>query len=288
MSDTTVYSQNFFDSNYPDLSRWTKTIPNAPRSCYVTFGQGYSYFASAPGRGSVWAGIPSELSDKIQKAYDTPCCVALGMNNAWFVLWPDGYYSWKFYGGYSGLDKILTDAEPRSVSYLAISPYNKDHYFVAFRNRSVQYNFTGAPPEWMIQMHEVFAQWQAEIAQAHGVAAHKPANMPYGAQQPNLASPTPPGMLSPPSPMTPLSQHSNMTSPSLSPQIPQIPQIQQVQQIPQVPQVYAHYAPVPEPTAIEMPGSLPAGVMLEPPPAAIPRPSSINVKRKKFFSKIFD
>lgn len=111
-----VYSQTFFDTNYPDLSRWTKTVPNAPRSCYVTFGQGFSYFASAPGRGSVWAAIPTELSDKIQKAYDTPCCVALGVNNAWFVLWPDGYYSWKFYGDYAGLDEILRAAEPRSVS----------------------------------------------------------------------------------------------------------------------------------------------------------------------------
>jgi hypothetical protein len=115
-TQATVYSQNLLEANYPDLSRWTKTVPNAPRSCYVTFGQGYSYFASAPGRGSVWAAIPSELSDKIQKAYDTPCCVALGVNDAWFVLWPDGYYSWKFYGGYNGLDQILTGAEPRSVS----------------------------------------------------------------------------------------------------------------------------------------------------------------------------
>ncbi|KAJ4293271.1 hypothetical protein N0V90_008553 [Kalmusia sp. IMI 367209] len=213
-----VYSQSFFDTNYPDLSRWTKTIPNAPRACYVTFGQGYSYFASAPGRGSVWAAIPSELSDKVQKAYDTPCCVGLGVNQAWFVMWPDGYYSWKFYGGYGGLDRILTEAEPRSVSvslfytkrrreegalahldvdgelicgqYLAISPYNKDHYFVAFHNRTVKYDFTGAPPEWMMQMHEVFASWQAEIAQAQNL----------GAQQGN------PGMMSPPSPITPLSQ----------------------------------------------------------------------------------
>jgi hypothetical protein len=147
------------------------------------------------------------------------------------------------------------------AQYLAISPYNKDHYFVAFRNRTIQYNFTGAPPEWMAQMNDVFSQWQAEIAQAQGVTAQQP-GLPYGAQQQGLASPTPPGMLSPPSPMSPLSQYSNMASPSLSPQIPQ---------------VYAHYAPVTEPIAIEMPGSLPAGVMLEPPPAATPRPSSINV-----------
>ncbi|KAF1975474.1 hypothetical protein BU23DRAFT_552431 [Bimuria novae-zelandiae CBS 107.79] len=268
-----LYSQNVFDINYPDLSRWTKTIPNAPRSCYVTFGQGYSYFASAPGRGSVWAAIPSELSDKVQKAYDTPCCVALGMNNAWFVLWPDGYYSWKFYGGYNGLDKILTEAEPRSVSYLAISPYNRDHYFVAFKNRTIQYNFTGAPPEWMVQMHEVFAQWQNEIAQAQRPASlqHLPRNkMPYN---PNVVSPpSSTGMLSPP--MSPMSQQSNITSPPLSPQRPQ---------------VYAHYAPVPEPTAVEMPGSLPGGALLEPPVMpATQRPPSVNVKRKKFFSKIFD
>jgi hypothetical protein len=40
----------------------------------------------------------------------------MGKDNAWFVLWPDGYYAWKFYGLYGGLDKILTDAEPRSVT----------------------------------------------------------------------------------------------------------------------------------------------------------------------------
>lgn len=38
------------------------------------------------------------------------------MHDAWFVMWQDGYYSWKFYGHYGGLDRILTDAEPRSVS----------------------------------------------------------------------------------------------------------------------------------------------------------------------------
>lgn len=55
------------------------------------------------------------MSDKVQKAFDTPNCVSLGVNNAWFVMWPDGYYSWKFYGNYTSLDKILRDAEPRTV-----------------------------------------------------------------------------------------------------------------------------------------------------------------------------
>lgn len=111
-----VYSQSYFDFNYPDLSRWTKTVPNAARVCFVTFGTGLSYFACAPGHGSVWAGVPSELTDKVQKAFDTPCCVSLGMDQAWFVLWPDGYCSWKFHGHYGELDKILNEAAPRTVS----------------------------------------------------------------------------------------------------------------------------------------------------------------------------
>lgn len=114
-----VYSQTYFDFNYPDLSRWTKTIPHAPRACFITFGTGLSYFACAPGHGSTWAGISSELMDKVQKAFDTPSCVALGMNEAWCVLWPDGSISWKLYGNYGGLDEILTKAIPGSVSVSA-------------------------------------------------------------------------------------------------------------------------------------------------------------------------
>ena len=85
----------------------------------MTFGPGLTYFACAPGMGSLWSGVPSDLTDKVMKAYDTPNQVALGVSSAWFVMWPDGYYSWKFYGGYSSLDKILDAAEPRSV---AVSP----------------------------------------------------------------------------------------------------------------------------------------------------------------------
>jgi hypothetical protein len=82
----------------------------------VTFGTGLSYFACAPGHGSTWAGVSTDLTAKVQKAFDTPSCVSLGMNEAWFIMWPDGYFSWKFYGNYKGLDKILNEAAPRSVS----------------------------------------------------------------------------------------------------------------------------------------------------------------------------
>ncbi|KAF2192479.1 hypothetical protein K469DRAFT_800457 [Zopfia rhizophila CBS 207.26] len=220
------YSQTYFDINYPDLSRWMKTIPNAPKVCFITFGLGLSYYASAPGYGSIWAGIPTDLTDKIQKAFDTPCCVSLGMNNAWFVMWPDGYFSWKFYGAYGTLDKILDTAEPRSVSYLAISPYNKHHYFVAFKDRTVKYNLS---PEWIPQMQEVFREWQAEILQKQGYQQpyrHSIAGPSPPQQQWNPNYPPTPGTpgYSPPSipemPGSPLSPYSNPVTPPFSPYSP--------------------------------------------------------------------
>jgi hypothetical protein len=74
-----------------------------------------SYFACAPS-GSIWAGIPSELEDKVRKSFQTPSCVALGVHDAWFVLWPNGDCLWKLNGHYNGLDKVLAEAAPRSVS----------------------------------------------------------------------------------------------------------------------------------------------------------------------------
>jgi hypothetical protein len=132
-------------------------------------------------------------------------------------MWPDGYYSWKFYGSYGGLDRILRDAEPRTVNvsptipgemdrgkpsplteanerqYLAISPYNPEHYFVAFRDRTVKYNFAGAP-EWIPQLQEVFREWQNEIAQRQYQQFPQPQ---WNPQTNGYLSPPTPAMYSP-------------------------------------------------------------------------------------------
>jgi hypothetical protein len=105
--------------------------------------------------------------------------VGLGKHNAWVLLYADGHIAWKFHGHYSALDKILNEAVPRSVAvssllsasariqtddqqYVAISPYCKEHYFIAFRDRSIKYNFKGAPKEWMTLMTDVFNSWAGE------------------------------------------------------------------------------------------------------------------------------
>jgi hypothetical protein len=101
----------------------------------MTFGQGLSYFACDIGQRSIppmiWAGLPPELEEKlVSRQPDTPLCVALGKHTAWVVLYSNGYIDWRFYGYYSGLDKILRDAthRPIAVSVQTIS------FIVADRN----------------------------------------------------------------------------------------------------------------------------------------------------------
>lgn len=160
-----LFSQQFFDINYPELSRWSKSIPNGSRFCRVTFGAApFSFFACAPGHGSVWAAVPSELTDKVQKAFETPSCVALGYGDSWFVSWPHGSSAWNFRGAYIELEQILSDAAPRLVTHLALSPYNPQHYFVVFNDNTVRYNFAGVP-EWQGPVNDVMRMWHEDLMQ---------------------------------------------------------------------------------------------------------------------------
>lgn len=69
--------------------------------------------------------------------------------------------------------------------YVAISPYHKEHYFVAFRDQSIKYNFKGAPKDWLALMTEVFNSWAAEQHAKHPVpfAQPYPQPNPYMQQQ---------------------------------------------------------------------------------------------------------
>jgi hypothetical protein len=131
--------------------------------------------------------------------------------------------------------------------YLAISPYNKEHYFVAFRDRTIKYNFIGAPAEWMQQMQEVFAQWQAEIAQQQlGVSPFTPPIQQQWATVP--AQPPHTGYMSPHllpnSPMSTYSNASPLASPNMQPAA-----------------VFKHQAGTPQVAPVEMMGSLPIEMM---------------------------
>ncbi|KAF3040323.1 hypothetical protein E8E12_008384 [Didymella heteroderae] len=261
--DKLFYSQTYFETNYTDLVRWTKTLPNASSACFVTFGLN-SYFACAAGSGSIWAGIPS--------AHD-----------AWFVLWPNGDCSWKFNGHYKALDKILNEAAPRSVSYVAISPYNKNHYFVAFRDQSIKYDFTGAPPEWMKLMTEVFDAWRAERLKKPrqqyfpppGVAC--PQAQPYQPPQPQQQAAYYYNNAIAEIPSVPA--HAFPMSPPLTPSTPSTgypsPAPQQA-----APDNSFGYRPRPQ-WAIEMPVELPGDTTLAT-PAPVPVRTVSTEKKKRF------
>ena len=77
--------------------------------------------------------------------------------------------------------KLITSKTVKLTTpqYVAISPYNKHHYFVAFQNRSIRYDFTGAPAEWMRLMTEVFDAWAAERLQKPQQQFLPPNTTPY-------------------------------------------------------------------------------------------------------------
>ncbi|UPX13526.1 uncharacterized protein EKO05_0004032 [Ascochyta rabiei] len=286
--DKLFYSQTYFEQTYPDLSRWTKTLPDASRTCFVTFGLKLSYFASALGHGSIWAGIPSELEDQVRKSFETPSCVSLGAHGAWFVLWPDGHRSWNFYGYYKALDKALTEAAPASVSYVAISPYNKHHYFVAFRDQSIKYDFTGAPAEWMKLMTEVFDAWQVERQQKPQQQFFSPNAIPYPQAQ----------LYHPPQPQKQAAYYCNNyfteaplatahvlpISPPLTPNTPSTGYLYSALPgaVPNNPYNY----PPPLGGAVEMPVELPGSTTFAKPAPVLARPTSTE-KKKRFLSKLF-
>jgi hypothetical protein len=209
------------------------------------------------------------------------------MHNAWFVLWPDGNFSWKFHGNYSALGQILTQAAPRSVSYVAISPYSKHHYFVAFRDQSIKYDFTGAPTEWMKLMTEVFEAWAAERLQKpqqHFVPPHPspyPSPQLYHPPQPQQQAahyynsfvaelPSSPAHVLPMSPpLTPNTPSTGYPSPALSNHIPN-----------------NTYTYVPhQQEAVEMPAELPKELK------RVSAPLSAKVapieKKRRFLSRLF-
>lgn len=70
------------------------------------------------------------------------------------------------------------------IKYVAISPYNNLHYFIAFRDQSIKYDFSGAPAEWMKLMTEVFDIWQAERLQKPQQQYFPPNPFPHPLYQP--------------------------------------------------------------------------------------------------------
>ncbi|KAF2022226.1 hypothetical protein BU24DRAFT_417859 [Aaosphaeria arxii CBS 175.79] len=283
--DKMFQSQQFFDQNYPELSQWTKTIPNSARACRVTFGSApYSYFACAPGRGSSWAGVPSELTDKVQKSFDTPSCVSLGTNEAWFALWPDGYFAWNFHGQYQELEGIFKTIGPQSIGTLALSPYNPQHFFLALKDGTVRYNFAGIP-EWTAPIQEIMNQWQAELFQRQQrmqqLPLSPPLSPPLGNAQGQMQWNPQNGM---PAPAPGAQVYVAAHYANAHPPAPGMPQYN----------AYANAPLSPPPMAIELPGS----TLLEPPQATAPafppqqgapRPVSILTEKKKkgFFRKAF-
>jgi hypothetical protein len=167
---------------------------------------------------------------------------------------------------------------------VAISPYNKEHYFIAFRDRSIKYSFKGAPTEWMRLMTEVFDVWAAERLRMQQFALSPPLQLhayPYMRSQALAYVP----QRSP----YPKSASPSLTAIPMSPSsIPGTPLPVYASPVEQyaVPNTYSNQSPHGD--ALIVPVELP-GDMLISGPASISEQSEIDPtkKKKRFFSKLF-
>jgi hypothetical protein len=82
---------------------------------HIAFGPGDTFFACDPlnvvGYKSS-QNIPQHLRHTlVQFSGKIPAKVALGINEAYFLLWSDGRYTWNLCGQYQQLDQILSGAK---------------------------------------------------------------------------------------------------------------------------------------------------------------------------------
>ncbi|KAJ6469040.1 hypothetical protein C8R47DRAFT_801514 [Mycena vitilis] len=73
-----------------------------------------------------------------------PKSVALGVRGAFVVLYDDSALSFNLLGQYPALQPLMDSVDERarrnSITFVALSPYNAEHYFVAFGNGTAQWN----------------------------------------------------------------------------------------------------------------------------------------------------
>jgi hypothetical protein len=167
---------------------------------------------------------------------------------------------------------------------VALSPYNKEHYFIAFSDRSIKYNFKGAPAEWMRLMTEVFDVWAAERSRMQYLTLSPPQHMyahPGMHLQPQAYFPQQSAYLHSASP----SLVTSPMSPPLTPGTPLPIYMSSVQQYAVSTTVYANKAL--QGGAIDMPVELPGDMISG--AVSISEHSGIEPtkKKKRFFSKLF-
>ena len=113
---------------YPSLEQWWKTRERSPKR--VVFGPGQSYVGWQPmGDHLLGKEAPTTVKELINSAhtwYTSIRLVALGVQDAYIIIWENGTMRWDLKDQYAALDDILSkfDGEDVSVraSFLKCSP----------------------------------------------------------------------------------------------------------------------------------------------------------------------
>ncbi|KAJ7601635.1 hypothetical protein DFH06DRAFT_1489318 [Mycena polygramma] len=143
-NDEDFYEADHLGQHYSKLGSFI-----AAKSANTVFGPYHSYF-STTAEGLSWQNLPPELETIMMNRIKLgrPKSVALGVRGAIqnFVAQnnPPSALSYNLLGQYSALQPLMDSADERarrnSTTFVALSPYNAEHYFVAFGNGTAQWN----------------------------------------------------------------------------------------------------------------------------------------------------
>ncbi|KAJ7146042.1 hypothetical protein C8R44DRAFT_756431 [Mycena epipterygia] len=135
-----MYEADYLGPHYAKLGTFMKSS-----TARTVFGPYHSYFSTSE-TGLSWQNLGATLETAIMDRLKLgrPETVALGVRGAYVVLYDDSTLQHNLQEMYPTLQPLLDNAEERtkrnSITYVALSPYNAGHFFVAFGDGTAQFN----------------------------------------------------------------------------------------------------------------------------------------------------
>ena len=131
------------DDYLPDLKAWLKDRWGTGGTQVVGDGRGGWWGLTLHGNTKFTTNLPRDVRQYLKpyNPHGKVTHLAFGAEGAYVVLFEDGHADWDLKGQYAGLDRELDTRGQGELVYVSLSPYHANHYFAAFKNATVVYEF---------------------------------------------------------------------------------------------------------------------------------------------------
>ena len=164
-SKTSIPQENYL----PDLKDWLKDRWGTGGLQVVGNGMGGWWALSSRGATKSTANLPRDVR-QLLKPYNPHGKVvhlAFGTDGAYVVLFEDGHADWDLKGQYPELDAELDIRGQGELIYVSLSAYHANHFFAAFKDATVFYEF----PEGAEDLDDDFVSAEALRVVVHSATA---------------------------------------------------------------------------------------------------------------------